>query len=638
MGTPVYTSIIMEGDKLIQGPLQPDVHNLYENFLTGLKASEDGDCLGVRKGDAYEWSSYSEVLKAGQEVGMGLRSLGLSGGEETRLGIYAKNCPEWVMSQLGAASQGMVVVPLYDTLGADAVHFVIDQAEIACVVAEGDACALKLLSDAGKVASLKTIVGLSPFGGEVKAKAAAAQIRLLTFAELRTEGRKRPLDLALPGLDDTALICYTSGTTGTPKGVLLSNRNLLANAAGNVYVADRYGIEYAKAGKVTLSYLPLAHLFEQMNQIIMFGVGGKIGFLSGDIRKLMEDAQILRPTFLPVVPRLLNRMSDAVNTRLETASPLAKLLFRLAYKAKLAEMRSGVFRRDSIWDRLVFNRIQAGLGGRVELMVTGSAPISADVLEMCRVVTGAIILEGYGQTECAAVATVTVPGEMRGGHVGGPGPAAHITLVDVPELNYFAREGAGEICIRGPCVTRGYFKAPDKTAETIDEFGWLHTGDVGRWEPSGTLRIVDRKKHIFKLAQGEYVAPEKIESVYARCVAVEQVFVDGDSLERYLVAIVVPNEAHLRHWWAEEHADEPCPDFAGLCNNGQARAHLLAEMRRVGKENGLNSIEQVQAIHLHSEPFSVANGLLTPTLKSKRPQLRTHFADVIAALYRNSKQ
>lgn len=184
--------------------------------------------------------------------------------------------------------------------------------------------------------------------------------------------------------------------------------------------------------------------------------------------------------------------------------------------------------------------------------------------------------------------------------------------------------------MKGPNVFKGYLKDKEKTAEALDENGWLYTGDIGKWLPNGTLKIIDRKKHIFKLAQGEYIAPEKIENIYIRSEPVSQIYVHGDSLQAFLVGIVVP-DAEVMPGWAKKKGFEG--SFAELCNNLELKKAIMADMVRLGKESGLHSFEQVKAIHIHKEMFTVQNGLLTPTLKAKRPELREFFKEEIEELY-----
>uniref|UniRef100_A0A3P9P4V2 long-chain-fatty-acid--CoA ligase n=1 Tax=Poecilia reticulata TaxID=8081 RepID=A0A3P9P4V2_POERE len=265
-------------------------------------------------------------------------------------------------------------------------------------------------------------------------------------------------------------------------------------------------------------------------------------------------------------------------------------------------------------------------------MVTGAAPISPSVLSFLRAALGCQIFEGYGQTECAAACTFTLPGDATAGHVGVPLPCNFVKLVDVEEMNYFASNGEGEVCIKGTNVFKGYLKDPEKTAEALDKDGWLHTGDIGKWLPNGVLKIIDRKKNIFKLAQGEYIAPEKIENVYVRCGPVAQVFVHGDSLQSSLVAIVVP-DADVLPGFAKSLGIQG--SIEELCKNTVVKKAIITDMTKLGREAGLKSFEQVKHfyVHLHPELFTIENGLLTPTLKAKRAELKELFQPQIDKLY-----
>merc|ERR1712066_768989 len=253
------------------------------------------------------------------------------------------------------------------------------------------------------------------------------------------------------------------------------------------------------------------------------------------------------------------------------------------------------------------------------------------ILNVLRAAFGCDILEGYGQTECAAACCATLPGD-HSGTVGAPLVCNEIRLDDVADMNYFAKDGKGEICIRGPNVMKGYFKDPAKTAETIDEGGWLHTGDIGMWMGQGNLKIIDRKKNIFKLAQGEYIAPEKIENIYIRSSAAMQVFVHGDSLQAFLVVLVVPDPETFVAW-CKENVQGSSGDLASLCKNEAVKKAVLADMVAIGKKDNLKSFEQAKAIHIDPEAWSVEKDLLTPTFKSKRPQLQKYYQAEIEQMY-----
>jgi len=283
-------------------------------------------------------------------------------------------------------------------------------------------------------------------------------------------------------------------------------------------------------------------------------------------------------------------------------------------------------------DKLVFNKIQEQFGGHVRFTITGSAPISPQILEFIRVTLGGHVMEGYGQTENSAMATATWPGDYVGGNCGGPAVCTLLKLADVPDMGYSASENKGEVMLKGPHITKGYYKDPEKTSELFDEEGYLHTGDIGQILPNGTLRIIDRKKNILKLAQGEYVAPEKIENIYTNSSYVQQIYVDGDSLERFLIAVVVPEPAPLEKWYKTKFGKEA--ELEKICEQPEVKELVLKDIQKLGKENKLNSIEQVQAIYLEPNPFTIDNGLLTPTLKSKRPQLHQKYKAIMSEIYK----
>ncbi|KAI1713965.1 AMP-binding enzyme domain-containing protein [Ditylenchus destructor] len=228
---------------------------------------------------------------------------------------------------------------------------------------------------------------------------------------------------------------------------------------------------------------------------------------------------------------------------------------------------------------------------------------------------------------------ITIEGDSTPGHVGVPSPCNAIKLVDVPELNYFAKDKAGEVCIRGNNVFRGYYRMEEQTREVLDADGWLHTGDIGKWTDRGTLKIIDRKKHIFKLAQGEYVAPEKIENIYLRSKYVAQCFIYGESLKNYLVGIVVPDPETVPDEALLELSTEGSRSLEDLCRNKRVKKFILDDMVSIGKSAGLLSFEQAKDVHLSPDPFTIENDLLTPTLKSKRPKLKARYQTEIDDMY-----
>ncbi|XP_069340132.1 long-chain-fatty-acid--CoA ligase 6 isoform X7 [Eulemur rufifrons] len=606
-------SVITSGPQLLTH-YYDDARTMYQVFRRGLSISGNGPCLGFRKPkQPYQWLSYQEVADRAEFLGSGLLQHNCKPCTEQFVGVFAQNRPEWIIAELACYTYSMVVVPLYDTLGPGAIRYIINTADVSTVIVDKPQKAELLLEhvERSETPGLRLIILMEPFEEALRERGQKSGVAVKSLQAVEDCGRENHRVPVPPRPDDLSIVCFTSGTTGNPKGAMLTHGNVVADFSGFLKVTEK--VIFPRQDDVLISFLPLAHMFERVIQSVVYCHGGRVGFFQGDIRLLSDDMQALRPTIFPVVPRLLNRMYDKIFSQADTA--LRRWLLEFAARRKQAEVRSGIIRNDSIWDELFFNKIQASLGGCVRMIVTGAAPASPTVLGFLRAALGCQVYEGYGQTECTAGCTFTTPGDWTSGHVGAPLPCNHIKLVDVQELSYWACRGEGEICVRGPNVFKGYLKDEDRTKEALDSDGWLHTGDIGKWLP------------------GEYVAPEKIENIYIRSQPVAQVYVHGDSLKAFLVGIVVPDPEVLPSWAQKRGIDGT---YAELCTNQDVKRAILDDMVRLGKESGLHSFEQVKAIHIHCDMFSVQNGLLTPTLKAKRPELREYFKKQIEELYSTS--
>ncbi|KAL0658540.1 hypothetical protein Bca4012_079125 [Brassica carinata] len=566
-------------------PDHPEIGTLHDNFVHAVETYPDNKYLGTRaRPDGtigeYTWMTYAETASARQAIGSGLLYNGINHG--ACVGLYFINRPEWLVVDHACAAYSFISVPLYDTLGAD-----------------------------------ENLPSLPPGSG----------VKIVSYQKLLSQGRSSVHPFSPPKPEDIATICYTSGTTGTPKGAMLSHENLISNVAGS-----SLSINFLP-DDIYISYLPLAHIYERSNQIMGVYGGVSIGFYQGDIMKLMDDLAVLRPTVFCSVPRLYNRVYDGITSAVKSSGVTKRRLFQLAYNSKKKAILNG--RSPSpLWDKLVFNKIKEKLGGRVRFMGSGASPLSPDVMDFLRVCFGCSVREGYGMTETSCVISSMDEGDNLSGHVGSPNPACEVKLVDVPEMNYTSEDQPyprGEICVRGPIIFKGYYKDEEQTKEIMDEDGWLHTGDIGLWLPGGRLKIVDRKKNIFKLAQGEYIAPEKIENVYTKCRFVSQCFIHGDSFNSSLVAIVAVDPDVMKDWAASE--DIKYENLGQLCKDPKVRKAVLAEMDIVGREAQLRGFEFAKAVTLVPEPFTLENGLLTPTFKVKRPQAKAYFAEAISKMY-----
>ncbi|KAK6780849.1 hypothetical protein RDI58_023033 [Solanum bulbocastanum] len=419
--------------------------------------------------------------------------------------------------------------------------------------------------------------------GRIPSLPSSSGVEIISYTKLLSQGLSNLQPFCPPKPEAVATICYTSGTTGTPKGAVLTHANLNPNVAGvsigiTLYSSDIY-----------ISYLPLAHIYERSTQVLLVYFGGASGFYQGDNLKLVDDIAVLSPTVFCSVPQLYNRL-------------YAGFIFTFPGKNP-----------SPIWDRLVFNKIKAWLGGRVRLIVSGASPLRPDVTDFLRICFGCQVIEGYGMTETSCLISNMDQSDILSGHVGSPNPACEIKLVDVPDMNYSSEDQPyprGEICVRSPIVFQGYYKDEVQTQEHF--FNCTVYGDY--W------LLVERRR-IFS-TQGEYVAPEKIENVYANSKYVAQCFTHGDCLNSSLVAIVSVDPDMLKTWAIIEGIKNE--DVKQLSTDPRAKAAILKYM------DTLRGFEFAKAITLVLEPFSMENDLLTPTYKIKRPQARTYFAKEIA--------
>jgi long-chain acyl-CoA synthetase len=610
------------------GIIEPETKTLYEVFRSGLKISRDNPCLGTRNGDSYIWLTYREVEKRFENFGSGLLNVLPS---IKNVGIYSINRPEWLIAEGSCNYYGMCAVPIYDTLGADVLSFVVQHAELMVVVCSSDKIdnLLNLQNS-----HLKLVVSMDKINDpSLKLKAQRQGIILMEMCEIESLGQKNLLPHRPPSPSDICTICYTSGTTGNPKGAMIRHINFPAVASS--MIAHLKGFDF---NDVHLSYLPLAHCFERCSVVSLFLIGARIGFFSGNVLQLVDDLSVLKPTFFCSVPRLYNRIYYKIKSGTVDAPGVLGALFRTAFAAKQANLEAGGGLTHWFWDRLLFKKVSAVLGGNIRFMLSGSAPLSSEVLNFLRICFSCPFVQGYGQTENAAGSVVGMPEDLSLDHVGVPLSCNIIKLVDVPDMNYLTSSNPpkGEICIKGLNVMAGYYKDPEKTKETIDDDGWLHTGDIGLINNVGNLSIIDRKKNLFKLAQGEYVAPEKLESIFSECEYIQQIFVYGDSLESELVAIVIPDFEKIRDWVKSVGGNTADPKT--ICSTKGIKEFLLKEILKTAKRFKLQGFEIPRNLYADSELFSVENDLLTPSFKLKRNIAKEKYKFQLSKLYAELKE
>uniref|UniRef100_A0A1I8F2E6 long-chain-fatty-acid--CoA ligase n=1 Tax=Macrostomum lignano TaxID=282301 RepID=A0A1I8F2E6_9PLAT len=548
--------------------------------------------------------------RSARNGGLPDRALGLTRG--SFVGTFSSNSASLVVLELACYSSGLVIVPLYDTLGREACSHILQETQLSVAFCRSTKQAATV-SELGSAEQAIRLIVAEPSEAEQPAGAAVisyvdAIAKGRELLQQRREGRRRTAVRAAaedadanrrPQPSDLAVICYTSGTTGQPKGVMLTNDNLVK---GVHLVTDtikedtfKHPVELNSSDRY-FSYLPMAHILERMCQLFAFAHGLSMGFFRRDRAGLMDDLRECQPTFMAAVPK----------------------------SRRLSQLRVD---KDTLWDRLVFRRVQEGLGGRVRFVAVGGAPISADTLNFVKAALGCPVVQR--------------PGDPASNHTGRPMLGIEVRLADAPTPTVRMRRltVAASCGIRGPTCFAGYFKQPERSAETLDSDGWVHTGDIAQLLPGGSYRIVDRVKHLFKLAQGEYIAPEKIELVYCLNPAIDQVFVDGRSERSCLLGVVVPTLDATKAWLAKDPADtaaaagdSPPELLAAACGSAGFKAHLLGAAA-AGQAEGAAELRAGEGHPAAPRAFQRENDLMTPTMKLKRPQLRKRFADAFDAMY-----
>uniref|UniRef100_A0A7S3FX02 AMP-dependent synthetase/ligase domain-containing protein n=1 Tax=Strombidium rassoulzadegani TaxID=1082188 RepID=A0A7S3FX02_9SPIT len=555
------------------------------------------------------------------------------------LGIQSKNRKEWVLSYLGAMHQSTTVVALYDTLGHQGIKYIINQTKVETfsVAAEQVVNLVKLkIEDSQNDNMMESFKNLIIFE---KNRLSEDEMKIVEESGLKIhylddlillgsqiEARGTGEDKK-PSIDDCLMLSYTSGTTGDPKGVILTHKMILNAADATMHALQPNFVMAEK--DCYISYLPAAHSYEQLSIGASLLSGMKCGFYSGNILKLTEDLQVLKPTVFSSVPRLYNRIYGKIQDKMKTSTGLAKFLLNTAVNSKMSNFEKDGSLTHFFWDKVVFKKIKALLGGNIQLMSVGSAPISPDVINFIKVCFSAEVIEGYGMTETSAGSVTSMFGELRRVQ-GGPVRNVKVKLRDIPEMGYLSSNDPprGELCMYGSSIMPGYFRNPEKTAEAIKD-GWIMSGDVAEIQQDGSIKIIDRAKNIFKLSQAEYIAPEKLENVYTQSKYILQAFIYGDSLKDYVIGFFVPDPDTLAACAKEKEVANP----EDLLDNQEFIQTVYDDLMVLAAQNKFTSLEKPKQILLLKEQFTIENDMLTPTQKLKRNIARDKYKDKIDELY-----
>ncbi|KAF2909710.1 long chain acyl-CoA synthetase 9, chloroplastic [Oryza sativa Japonica Group] len=610
-----------------------------------MEAARDGRSFEKLHLGQYEWKSYADAFKTVCNFSSGLVRIGHQ--RDERVAIFADTRAEWQIALQACFRQSITVVTIYSSLGEGALCHSLNETEVTTVIC-GRKELKKLLDISGQLDTVKHVIYVNEEGvsSEVSLAQKCTSWRVESFEEVERLGLETPVEAKLPLPSDTAVIMYTSGSTGMPKGVMMSHRNVLAVVSAVMTIVPALGKK-----DVYLAYLPLAHILELAAETVMSAVGASIGYgspltltdTSNKIKKGTQgDASALKPTLMTAVPAILDRVRDGVRKNVDAKGGAAKKLFDIAYSRRLAAINGSWFGawglEKHLWDMLVFQKVRAILGGRIRFILSGGAPLSGDTQRFINICLGAPIGQGYGLTETCAGGTFSEYDDNSVGRVGAPLPCSYIKLIDWAEGGYLTNDSPmprGEIVIGGPNVTKGYFKNEAKTNEVYkdDERGmrWFYSGDIGRLHPDGCLEIIDRKKDIVKLQHGEYVSLGKVEAALSVCPYVDNIMIHADPFHNYCVALVVVAHSELKSWASQQGITYS--DVSDLCEKQETVKEVLQCLAKAAKQARLEKFEIPAKVKLVPEPWTPESGLVTAALKLKREAIKKAYEDDLAALY-----
>ncbi|KAJ7092372.1 long-chain-fatty-acid-CoA-ligase [Mycena belliarum] len=602
----------------------------------------------------YKYISYVELRERVSQIGRGLVDLGLT--TDDVFNIYAATSLNWQLMAHACGSISTTIATAYDTLGPSGLTHSLNEPNCAALFTNAELLQT-LLAVLPNTPSVKHVV----FDGEPTQKIldsiaeARPDIKMLSVEDLRKRGEALPmtlLDGRRPSPSTVSCIMYTSGSTGPPKGVVITHANLIASV-GAVHVLLGHHLTPEDA---YLAYLPLAHILEYIVELIMLFVGMPTGFgrmktlTDASVRNCDGDIKAFRPSIMVGVPAVWETIRKGILANVAKSGAIKGSVFRGAVEAK----RRGTPGLAKLADSVVLSGVRAATGGRLRLAMCGGAAISKETQEFLSVAL-VMLLQGYGMTESCGMCAIMPPECFRYNTVGLPVASTEIKFRDVPEAGYFScgRNGSteerGEVCIRGPSVISGYYKRPDLNEDPtiFAPDGWFRTGDVGRWNSDGTLSLIDRIKNLVKLASGEYIALEQLESTYKSCNYVANMCVHATQDAKAPIAIIYPHEANLRAALRSgsttslssnksgESPLDPTKPLADLCAHPKVAALVLKECNAVGKKSGFKQMETLSAVILTPDEWTPESGLVTAAQKIQRTAISQKFDKQIKEAYKN---
>lgn len=590
----------------------------------------------------YTWLSYDEVYVKATNFGNGLAILGQQ--PKTNIAIFCETRAEWMIVAQACFMCHYQLVTLYATLGGPAIVHGLNESEVTTIITSKELMQTKLKEIVSQVPLLRHIITVD--GKPTTWSEFPKGIIVHTMASVQAMGAKADnvsKQQARPVPSDIAVIMYTSGSTGLPKGVMISHCNLIAGITG---MAER--IPHLGEKDIYIGYLPLAHVLELSAELVCLSHGCRIGYSSpqtladqsSKIKKGSKgDITMLRPTLMASVPEIMDRIYKNVMNKVNEMTSFQRNLFILAYNYKMEQISKGY--TTPLCDSLIFRKVRMLLGGKIRTLLCGGAPLSAATQRFMNICFCCPVGQGYGLTESAGAGTITEVWDYTTGRVGAPLVCCEIKLMNWEEGGYYNTDKPyprGEILIGGQNVTMGYYKNEERTKKdfTVDENGqrWLHTGDIGEFHADGCLKIIDRKKDLVKLQAGEYVSLGKVEAALKNLPLVDNICAYASSFQSYVIAFVVPNQKELTELARKK-------GFKGtweeICTSAEMEKEVLKVVAEAASSAHLEKFEIPLKIHLSPDPWTPETGLVTDAFKLKRRELTSHYQVDIDRMYGKTK-
>ncbi|WFD24295.1 long-chain-fatty-acid--CoA ligase [Malassezia equina] len=578
----------------------------------------------------YHYYTLNEFVDMVDLFANGLNAIGLN--HKSRFNIFASTAMEWQITAQACFRLGMTFCTAYDTLGPEGLQVSLDEPEVQGVFTNADHLPVleKVIQDTPHLRAIVYDGEADPAVLEkIKQKLASRPNGVIkTTDEIYELGKTHKAESYQLKPEDVACIMYTSGSTGKPKGVILTHANLVATVTAVSLLLKKY----VHPGDSILAYLPLAHILEFVVECFCFQFGIQVGYgrvktlTSSSTRNCLGDLQAFRPTLMVGVPAVWETIRKGILTKVEKAGSVKQRLFSFGMWAK--ENKVPVLSQAA--DKLVFKMLREQTGGRLRLALSGGAPISKDTHKF---LTNALVmvLQGYGMTESSAMCAILQPEFFKYSCVGSPMPSIEVRLCDIPEAGYYSTNSLpqGEILIRGPSVSQGYFKRPELTQEAISDDGWLRTGDVGQWNADGTISLIDRKKNLVKLAGGEYIALERLESNYKSSSLVSNICLYASSDARQPMAIVFPRAENLRI--ELERVGQKAlasREMEDICHEKVVNDLICKDLNRIGRNSGYATMELLQCVIAIPEELP-----LTAAQKVQRKDVEKKYGEEIKKVY-----